>query len=253
MFTRFPDVENAAVNVLHMSPDEVVRTRLEVLEQMLKNYVGRSDDPNVITLPPPIRRPAITEEEYGSMTRSEIAEVAPTPPNPNGIRQALSEVTDSDDPDLKGLESVLVSINVSAVLKDPQGLRALQEQTKRALNLATNLEDSIRRKKTILETDRAILDEMDIKMVMDTVTVDTRQLTCIFKWIQAVLDDLAHHIKLRLESQNKFSDIRDGNCVSLCEKLHAKTVKMRALHAALSARCDCLQIPKLIEDVKRVR
>ena len=258
-FSRDPDVENAAVNLMGMSAEQVKRMRLVDVRELVKNRVeqehaleehGSAVEDVVLPAPQPrtpprMQPPPLLAREQMVMTASEVGLVDPLAGSA-GIRQVMATIPESDD-ELKGLDFLLTPLNVNAWCVESDGLTKLTKHVHRVLEVATDLEQAVREKHSILGLHKAVLDAEDIEEVHRSIQVDARQLAIIFKWLSAVLDDIAQHIRMRLEVQSKYQNIRRGSTTKLCDKMHAKSLKLRALHNAISARCECLQIPKLIQ------
>lgn len=266
-FTRDPEVEAAAMSLLGMSADSIKRMRIPDLRNMVKQYVEDQDakarnkepcDDQYIELPTPanvskprvqtprsrsrldpldVRRNILGPSELGMAADMSVLPVAQT----SSIRQAAASLPDA--PEMKGIEYLTAPINVNEWCNQQQGMERLSEHLTTVLSNATELEESIKTKKQIQIAHSSILDAADSGWIDESVEIDIRQLHVISKYLTAILDDLNTLIRARLEAQSKLESIKRGNCTALIEKIHAKTLKLRAIHNVVSARRDVLQIP----------
>lgn len=243
VFTRDPEVENAAVNLLRMSVDDVLRARIPDLKERVKDFIVRNHREGADGLEPPRRH--ATQRDRDALAASEIGLLEPAAPSA-GIRQVMCTIPEGDE-DMKGMEFLLTPIDVNARAKEADGLSGLSKHIYKVLEVATDLEQAAREKRKIVDMDAAVLDSDDIQCVTESIQADARQLVIIYKWLSAVLDDLAQLIRARMVVEDKFQQIHRGSCVKLCQKIRVRSLKLKALHSAVQARLECLQIPRMIE------
>jgi hypothetical protein len=248
-FSRDIDVEMAAVKFLGLEPEKVKRMRIIDLIEKVKRFVDGDavagiPRKNVAASSAPKRTvplPTVSETDEKFMTASEIHNGPPVVTS--GIRMALSEIPQEQD--LKGLELVTINLNVNSMCKQKDGLHKLNEHVNTVLQIASELESSINKKKELLALHSEIINDDDLIVTKEAIQLDAKQLTIISSWVNAVLDDLSILIRERQNVQLKFTNIPGGNRVKISAQMQVTTLKMKALYQALSARLECLQIPKL--------
>lgn len=241
VFTRDPVVEEYAREFLKMSVEDIKRMRLADLQEVVGEFSRRRE----ATLMEPVSAPVNTDispRQTQALTGSELR-LLPAAPH-RTQREGLCELATIEDDNLRGLEHLLTPLNVVSWCHEADGLSKLTQHIHRVLEVATELESAIKEKNAALTYHTAVLDPEDTEDIQISIQTDGRQLGVIFKWLQAVLDDIAQLIRQRLEVQSKLQHIRGGTGTKLCGKLHAKSLKLRALHSAITARCECLQIPQ---------
>lgn len=259
-FTRDPEVEHAAVNALGIAPEQVLRMRIDdvraLVEDFIRSHSGVEDFAQRQSLefqqdhaePTRPKTPLLAPAHRNTMADSELhmaygdnvfqLSEDPTP----GIQQAMAMIAE-DDEDVKDMRLLTMPINVNEWCRAKEGLVRLNDHVHKVLRIANELEESIQEKTRIMAMNRTVLDEEDVQWIQDTTTTDSKQLTVIIKWLRAIISDLNQVIQQRLQVQTSLK--RSRNSAMLCDKMHKKTLAMRSIHTAISARCDCMQVPLL--------
>lgn len=243
-FTRDVEVENAAVHILDMTPSDVKRTRIAELRELVKTFV-ESRDSDIGYQTPPRCTPLLNTTQKAVVSDSEMG-LYPLQPNeyPTDCVRMFTESIPEYNEDLKGIEYITLPINVNERVKATDGLKDLTNVIHNVLNYATDYENSAREKTQILSTNRSVLDEEDVKWITESISSNVKGLNIIHKWLKAVLLDLERLIQSRLQVEEDMRRIPRGNCISLIQKMHTKTLQMKSIHTVISAKCDCLQIPQ---------
>lgn len=253
-FTRDPEVESAAVDLLGMTEREVLRTPLPQLQAMVQNYL--EDETGI--------RPAVSTVEVLPADRKVLAtsELQMLPEEKNdttaGIRNMMANMTIKEEEEKKQKgpsSSALVpkqEISANNVLRMPvnmeewcrsvNGLKNFHEHVSKVLTLAGEYEKSIREQKQVLAVHKSILDEDDIRHIEDSIQTDMGEMAQLINWVSTRADELSSVIKTRLEVEEKLKSVKRTGQTNdaLCNKLRLKTTKMRTLHSAMAARIECL-------------
>ena len=246
-FTRDVEVENAAVHILGMTPSDVKRTRIAEVKELVKTFM-ESRDSDIGCQTPPRSAPLLNSTQKALVSDSEMG-LYPFTPNeyPTECVRMVTESIPEYDEDLKGIEYITSPINVNERVKAKDGLKDFKNHIYNVLTYAAEYENSAREKTQILSTNRSVLDDEDVEWFVESISSNVKALNIIHKWLKAVLLDLERLIQSRLQVEEDTKRIPRGNCIALIQKMHMKTLQMKSIHTAISAKCDCLQIPKNIE------
>jgi hypothetical protein len=259
-FTRDVDVEIAAVNLFGMSADEVHRTRIMDLRDMVRQRImdadeGESKD-QTTTKPSPMTPRTVSRQAAGVVTDSEIGmlpqadmlrKMVPAMAS-KGVRRFMESIPAGEE-DLKGLEYVTAPININSIVQASRGMEKLHEYVDSALNSATDAEHAIQQKTSILSMSRSVLDEEDTDWIRESMKCDTRRLLLIMKWMNGVMEDLMQLIRQRLDVESNLQEIPRGGCSAVIAKMHTKTMKMKTIYSVMSSRVDCIMVPPEYADL----
>jgi hypothetical protein len=223
MFRRDVELEQAAVNLLHWDPERVKRTSLSELERAVKSYVEQEQDTPIDI------RLNISEDEIPQVE----AVVAPS------MKQLA--VIPEDDEDVKALDTLITPINVSSYVNATEGLLKLHKHIDKVFKLTAELETGVREKRQIMALHEGVLDDEDRGHIQTSIRVDHKQMTVLYKWLTGIMDDLSQLIRVRLDVQGKLQRIKHST-PDLSDKIHRRTLKLKAIYDTISSRVECMQI-----------
>lgn len=274
-FTRDVDIENAAVN-LGMTPENVKRMRLESVRQFVQagiqgmtpenikrmrlegvcqtgiSMIGHEQHAAAAAAAPGLPTPSAINQDV--ITHSEIRDLYDTgvfeqrrpvvvlPPPDASMQQVEVQLNPANEPDMKGLEYLMAPINVSTMIThEKDGLVKLGEHINTVLETVGNMEASVRAKKQILMLNRNILNAEDIDDFEQSINADCRRMVIMGNWLRAINQTLNTFMQTRANVVSQVQRI-PGNNAALCERMHKRTLQVRALYNVIATRCDCMQI-----------
>lgn len=278
-FKRDPEVEEAAVNLLGMTHDQVLCARIADLRDAVKAFVNEQemDSPdrtlpqhiNVLThdrsTESPMNTHVLAPSELGMLSTEHVAEDRavrgirgslakmslrggePDRGTPNVTQNTANELAllkkDERSPQEVAKNYLIMPINVEEWCNKSEGLKRFHEHVIKVLKAANEYEKSIREQRQVLALHTNVLDQEDIGHIESSIMEDMGELSVVIKWLSTRNDELGQVIKARLEVEAKLKTVKRGAGDKLCSKIRTKTLKMRALHTQIQARIETLHVP----------